>query len=531
MHGLMFGGFQTTENYHSGETHIINEYYRSFGNHRIATHLRKQGWDIEVLDYSWAFSYEELKDYVDDRITKETVFIGVSVLFIPTQESTKKVNRILRYISRKYPWVKSVVGGVKSWAITFVKADYYIAGHGEYAIDGLLKSLMGRGEPVRFKRNEKSGIKIIDAYQDYPCWPKRDASISYEERDFITKHETMNIELARGCRFKCKYCTFPLLGIKDDTSRDEDSVYEELKENYEKWGTVSYYVTDDTVNDRPEKMRMLANAVRRLDFRPHFNGYARADLLISHPKETWDDMIDAGFTSHSYGVETFNHMAGKAVGKGMHPDKTKEGLLEIQEYFTPRAPHFYTGSLTMICGLPHETFQSLDDGKDWLNKYWRNHTVGYLPLYLQNDDNDAIDEVDGNITKDFIKMGYTFHEVDDVDHLLDMVHPLIRRSLKTVLRERAELSEHKEAKFNYWIHPSGDYDWLDAIEWAMEFQHTREQIGTGTYCFKGEDAWKTESVNGTLENIKDYYKENQKTADFDIKHHLVMDYKRKKLAL
>ena len=98
-----------------------------------------------------------------------------------------------------------------------------------------------------------------------------------------------------------------MLGIKQDTSREEESVYEELKENYEKWGVKSYYITDDTVNDRPEKMKMIGNITRRLSFQPMLNGYARADLLISHSKEVWDDMIDAGFTSHSYGVETLNH--------------------------------------------------------------------------------------------------------------------------------------------------------------------------------------------------------------------------------
>ena len=529
MHGLMFGGFQTTENY-SGETHKVFEYYRSFGNHRIATHLRKQGWDIECLDYSWAFSYEELKEYVDARITKETVFVGVSVLFIPTITSVSSMNRILKYIRDKYPWVKSIVGGVKSWCITTIDADYYIAGHGEYAIVALLKNLMGRGEPMKFSKTD-TGIQIVDTIHDYPCWPKRDANISYEERDYVQSYETLNIELGRGCRFSCKYCTFPLLGIKQDTSREEDSVYEELKENYEKWGVKSYYITDDTVNDRPEKMKMIGNAARRLSFQPMLNGYARADLLISHSKEVWDDMIDAGFTSHSYGVETLNHKAGKAVGKGMHPDKTKDGLLEIEEYFTERAPYFYTGSLTMICGLPHESFDSLDEGAKWLHKYWRNHTIGYLPLYLQHDENDVIDKLDGNITSDFINMGYTFHEVDDIDYFFSMVNPRIRHSILSVLDERKLVNKHKESKFNYWIHPTGDYDWLDAIEWVMEFGAERDRIGAGTYCFHGSEPWATESLSGSLDNIKDYYKAGRKQSNGQIKHDMVENYRRKKLGL
>ena len=529
----MFGGFETTEMYNSVDR--INEYYRSFGNHRIATHLRKKGWDIECLDYSWAFSYDELKEYVDARITKETVFVGVSVIFMLTVDQARNMNRLLEYIRKKYPWVKSVAGGVKSWCITTIHADYYIAGHGEYAIEALLKNLMGRGEPVKFSTVEKTGLKIIDTIHDYPCWPKRDASISYEERDHIQSYETLNIELGRGCRFACKYCTFPLLGIKGDMSRDEDSVYEELKENYDRWGVKSYYITDDTVNDRPEKMKMVGNAVRRLPFQPMLNGYARVDLMISHGKEVWDDMIDAGFTSHSYGVESFDHRSAKTMGKGMHPDKIKDGLLQIEDYFTKRSPYFYTGSLTMICGLPYESLETMDKGVDWLNKYWRNHTVGYLPLYLQHNDNDKIDELDGNITSDFIKLGYTFHEVDDIEYLLSMVNPLIKDGLKRILKERSESNPHKTAKFNYWIHPSGDYDWLDAIEWVMEFAHYRQYNlkdgRPGTYCFDGFDPWATESLYGSLDNLKDYYREGRKIPNEQIKFDMIQEYKKKKLGL
>ena len=131
----------------------------------------------------------------------------------------------------------------------------------------------------------------------------------------------------------------------------------------------------------------------------------------------------------------------------------------------------------MICGLPHESFDSLDEGAKWLHTYWRNHTIGYLPLYLQHDENDVIDKLDGNITSDFIKMGYTFHEVDDIDYFFSMVNPRIRHSILSVLDERKLVNKHKEAKFNYWIHPTGDYDWLDAIEWVMEFGAERDRIG------------------------------------------------------
>ena len=54
----------------------------------------------------------------------------------------------------------------------------------------------------------------------------------------------------------------------------------------------------------------------------------------------------------------------------MNPEKVKEGLLEVEEYFNKNTDTFYTGSLTMIAGLPYESFETLDNGKEWLNKYW-----------------------------------------------------------------------------------------------------------------------------------------------------------------
>jgi hypothetical protein len=535
MHGLLFGGFKVTSFFEQNSTGLRvygePDYYRSFGNHRIATHLRKQGWDIECLDYLWKFSYDELTDYVDKRITKDTVFIGVSLLFYAQLDAVENINKLFDYVRKKYPWVKVISGGVKGYAITCVNADYFIAGNGEYAIDAVLKYLMGQGEPPKETTLDRLGTKIIDTTKDYPCYPKRDANISYEERDFIQPYETLNIELGRGCRFKCKYCSFPLLGLKGNMMRDEESVHDELKENYERWGIESYYITDDTVNDSKDKMKMVGDAVRKLNFQPQLNGYARADLLIHHGKETWDDMIDAGFTSHSYGVESFNHESAKTMGKGMHPDKMKDGLLEIQDYFWEKSPYFYEGSMTMICGLPHESFETLDDGKEWLNTYWKDNTVAYLPLFLQQayGTGDGLDKLDGSITDDFVNIGYTFEENPSYNTLT----PSLKAILEEVERQRQQNQNNNfQVDMNSWIHPSGDYGWVDAIDWCRDFISERaEKKIDSTYCFEGANAWMTEYKNGDISGVKDYYKSPaKKRANLRIRDEFIEEYKRSKLS-
>ena len=49
---------------------------RSGGAHKIATFMRKEGWDIEVLDYWLAFEEEEFKQFIRSRVTKDTKFVG-----------------------------------------------------------------------------------------------------------------------------------------------------------------------------------------------------------------------------------------------------------------------------------------------------------------------------------------------------------------------------------------------------------------------------------------------------------------------
>jgi len=548
MHGLMFGGFRvgmmknmfqknkkertadrTSSKFGNAYAGIqsIPDFYRAFGAHRVATYLRKQGWDIECLDYMYHFSDEELREYVDKRITKDTVFIGVSVIFQLDRDSAAQFVRLMEYIRKKWPWVKFVAGGVKSYCITCLPGvDYYIAGNGEYAMDALLGHLTaGKEKPI--VKKSTTGLEIIDGYDDYPCYPKRDAAISYEDRDFIKPNEMLNIELGRGCRFACKYCSYPLIGLKGNQMRDGDSVHDELLENYERWGVKNYYITDDTVNDSKQKMKMVGDAVRRLPFQTQLHGYARADLLIRHGKETWDDMIAAGYTSHSYGVESFNYESAKVMGKGMPPEETKEGLLEVEEYFNKNSPYFYTGSMTMIAGLPFETFETLDASKDWLNKYWSNHTISYLPLFLQQDDGSIIDEIDNTITKNFIDYGYTF------SNDITILNPIHRELYENTIMSRDGLNPEKKRMFNYWIHPSGDYDWFDALEWVEDFLAEKYmRLGHDpTYCFQGQPVAMKEYE--TPENFKHYYKADSwryKLDEVGTMMEFLDNYKKEKLS-
>ena len=149
-HGLMIGGFGAN----AGLRRVFNDkwvissrkldnspdYYRSFGNHRVATYLRKKGWDIECLDYTFYMSDEEIRQYLDDRITAQTKFLGISLLFPLAYISRNRLQGLVNWMRRTHPHVIIVVGGVKAFVLTEIgNVDYYCAGSGEYALEAILE--------------------------------------------------------------------------------------------------------------------------------------------------------------------------------------------------------------------------------------------------------------------------------------------------------------------------------------------------------------------------------------------------------
>jgi len=486
---------------------------RGHGAHRIASHIRKtRDWDVEVLDFFSAWGVQELKDFVDSRVSSHTKWIGFSTFFTYSihgeGEIVQKQNEILSYIKNKYPHIKTVVGANKLVnVIRHRNVDYYCIGNGEHGIVALCDYLAGDAPEPKVKRvfNPFQSIDgslhreytIIDCFRDYPAYPHRKAKTSYEERDFIRSNEVLTTELSRGCMFKCSFCDYAPLGVKGDHTRDAEDFEEELRENYDKWGVTRYLLADETCNDRSEKIEKFANATKRLDFQPQFHGFIRGDLFVKRSREDWDNMITMGFTSHSMGLESFNHASAKSIRKGMSPLIIQEGLLQGEEYFRKnKLPgNHYNGTLSMIAGLPHETFETLDNTADWLNRYWKNqvtiHSL-YISQHVGHDGIDAVSEIESNPKK----WGYSFRSKNIIDRATIGFYDFVWRkhgvlpdnvdiqSLVDNISDKAKKKLFEEDSKNrqdktfqqVWVHPSKDYDEVDMITWCAEFTSDRIKL-------------------------------------------------------
>lgn len=335
---------------------------RTMGAYKIAGMMRDKEWHVEVLDWITHWSDSQILEFVK-KFGKVDLFAFGNLWM----EDDFVIDKI-KFLKQNFPNAKYLLGGPRPYQQDF-GADVMIFGYAEHALEPVLEYMFNNG-PI-----PKSKIPLfapnsllVDANADYKALEIPDYRVDYIDTDYVLPSDVLTLEMTRGCRFRCKYCSYAFLGVKEDYSRSEESIYNEIMNNYVKWGTTSYVIADDTFNDRDIKIQRLANVVERLPFQPNFTAFIRLDLVISRPQQL-ELLIKARVWGHFYGVETLHPDAAKAIGKGMHPDKIKKGLLETKAAFMDKLG-LYRGTCGMIAGLPYEPVDSWYNSLEWMSENW-----------------------------------------------------------------------------------------------------------------------------------------------------------------
>ena len=330
---------------------------RYAGTYRIATELRDIGLDVQTVDFCMSFTIDEILEILLKYMNSKTQMIGISSTFLVTPDCSvnNRMNMgIMNSQSTSVGWsaddfdiitrsikainsnCKIVIGGAKI-RYDMKNVDYWVTGEGE----NFVRKMFGVNKKFDFTNS----------------------IIKWHESDHVFKSEHLPIEIARGCIFKCSFCSYNLTGKKrGEYVKSPNTVKEELLRNYDNYGTTGYMFCDDTYNDTVSKVKGYHDMIRSLPFDIDFSTYMRLDLIASKP-ETIDLLYDSGCRSVFFGIETFNHQAGKNIGKGMNPNKIKDTLYLLRE----RWPDTVI-SAGFIAGLPYETEESLHETIDWLKK-------------------------------------------------------------------------------------------------------------------------------------------------------------------
>jgi hypothetical protein len=304
-------------------------------------------------------------------------------------------------IAKKYnPKLKIIAGGAKIDWYRDLPVDHFISGQGENQIIDYLTQPR-RLWPTVIKHDTKSNSRD---------WGWITSSTDYTEYDLIDSKEILNLETTRGCRFKCKYCSFPLIGNKDLASylKTEETLYNELMSNYEKWGTTKYYILDDTFNDSNEKVELIHRISKRLPFELNFWAYIRVDLIQTNPQQI-PLLLEAGLRTCFTGIESFDPYTSKVIGKGMSPEKRKQALYDMKAGWGDKVGV----RAGYIVGLPGESSESILNAAKWFAQEDRPITfsVDFIPLIINPPgvfENHPTSEFD----RDYEKYGYTIPDMN-----------------------------------------------------------------------------------------------------------------------
>ena len=344
----------------------------------------------------------------------------------------------------------------------------------------------------------------------YPAYPYENYHIDYEARDFLQPRDILTIELSRGCRFACKFCSFPILGVKEDNSVSEEYIYNTINDYYNKWGIKNLLIADETINDRVEKLTKLSNAVSRSSFQPNFNGFIRIDLLRAHP-EMIDLMIGSRLWGHYYGIETFNQTSGKIIGKGLDPNMVKELALNVRSRMMSSIG-LYRGSMSFISGLPYETMDQLRETQKWLLDNWTDQSYSMYVLTIPRPDGA---NKPSQFTFDYKKYGYTEMDPEEVSRELKRLE--MDEGTNIVSFDRHEI---------FWKNPQGTYfDFMRIANDLVGWETLKCKITNYT-------VWSRMSLGISLEEaMAERWGINGSNTIEDRMYAIVNDYADKKLSL
>lgn len=377
--------------------------YKTIGAHKLAYELRERGYSCLVVDRLHSFSIDELIKLMDCVIGSKTLLVGISTTFLQNSNVQKDDSKpivftplsndtflpqgkdaetyMVSYIKKLNQRTQIVVGGTKAHSnYTNKNADYAILGYAESSIINLADHL-SVGSVLTNTIKNVWGVKVIDD-RTAALYDFRHSKMSWEKLD-VVNYKILPFEVARGCIFKCKFCSYPMNGKKNlDFIRSTENMMYELEKNFYEHGVDTYTILDDTFNDNLPKLKMLLDAVKKLKFQPKFWAYTRLDLMAKHP-ETMSMLYDIGIRGVQFGIETLNRKTGKIIGKGLG----KKKQIETVQYLRNKFENKISLHGTFIVGLPEENEDSVRQTFDTvMSQDMPLHSWRWFPLGISKKD-------------------------------------------------------------------------------------------------------------------------------------------------
>jgi anaerobic magnesium-protoporphyrin IX monomethyl ester cyclase len=331
-----------------GLSNNIRGVFPPTGLEYIAASMKGLVGKITVLDLRYEKRYQNPK-VLGEFIHKEVDLLCISVVWQSGFE------RVCDFISQLPDEVTTIVGGYQATLeVEYLfdrcpNIDAVVRGEGEEIIQQVVTGVPF--EEIRGLSYRRDGRIVHNVNQalpslDHIAFPDR----SLRRHDYyygcgripLSHHTFDTILTARGCPFKCKFCTFSLnpLGQKREyTERPLEAVLEELKTVTA--NTVLF--SDDNFSTNPKRAEQLCDWIIENRIQKTLMVQARID--IAKHRRLLDKAWQAGFRLLLIGIESPHDRILGQLQKGITQQQIREAFAVLTQYDFHLHGYFIYGNL------------------------------------------------------------------------------------------------------------------------------------------------------------------------------------------
>jgi anaerobic magnesium-protoporphyrin IX monomethyl ester cyclase len=308
--------------------------YAPLGILYLCSHLRSRGFDVDVFDTTFS-SKEELFRHL---WTEKPSVVGVYANLM----TRSNVVEILT-VARLAGWT-TVVGGPEPGAYSreYLEAGarFVVSGEGELTMEELLLSLRSGEQDF----SKIAGLSFFDSggnlcqnpprgqiqNLDLQPWPARTAIDLHRYVETWRTHHgsgSVNFITARGCPFRCNWCSHQVYG-QSHRRRDPVKVVEEVEWLLGEYHPDMVWVSDDVFTINHPWLRTYAGEMRRRGIRVPFECISRADRLSP---EMMDLLAELGCFRMWIGSESGSQRILDAMDRGVKIEQVHKAVEMCRE--------------------------------------------------------------------------------------------------------------------------------------------------------------------------------------------------------
>jgi radical SAM superfamily enzyme YgiQ (UPF0313 family) len=309
--------------------------YAPLGILYLCSHLRQKGFDVDVLDTTFS-SREALFRHLRSE-TPSTLGVYANLM------TRRNVIEIIK-VAKEAGW-KTIVGGPEPGAYAFeylqAGADFVVFGEGEVTMEELLEAFRSSGiasypgiSGIAYLDSDGNMLQTSPRVQisnlDNQPWPARQAiNINRYVQTWRDAHGkgSVNFITARGCPYKCRWCSHQVFG-QTHRRRNPLLVVDEVEWLLSSYAPDMVWVSDDVFTINHNWVREYATEMRRRGLRIPFECISRADRLNS---EMLDLLAELGCFRVWIGSESGSQRILDSMDRGVTVEQVQRAVAMSRE--------------------------------------------------------------------------------------------------------------------------------------------------------------------------------------------------------